>query len=330
MSRTPPKPQDSFVIQKAMSCMRSLLQVMAIAFATVASDVAQAGFGVDLSPEYLDAYKRNCALSMAEVRTLRRHNVLFVPGYLVGGQPAYFAEQLDWLHSIEVEGQKVAIRAGQSTATNGPIVATAIRKSTKPVILVTHSKGSVDALEALRTDAALRSKVKAWISLQGVFFGSPVADLLLDGTVVNPAISDIILGLLGGTRESAEGLTTRTALAYYRKHEAAIALVLRKVPAIAFVSDINRVQGAQTKTLLEISYDLMRREGILNDGLVPIYSAVLPGMDFVKILGVDHIVPVMPTLQPFDRVRMTKVLLSLVLGAPEAARPRKLGCNNRP
>jgi hypothetical protein len=319
-----------FVIQEAMSCMRSLLQILLIALTTVASDVAQAGRGVDLSREYRDAYDRHCDLGAADVRALRRHKVLFVPGYLVGGQPAYFAEQLDWLRSIEVESEKVAIRAGQSAAINGPIVAEAVRNSTKPVILITHSKGSVDALEALRAKAALRSKVNAWISLQGVFFGSPVADTLLDGTVVNPVISDMILGLLGGTRQSAEGLSTRAAHAYYRKHEAAIALVLRKVPAIAFVSDISRAQGAQTNTLLEISYDLMRREGILNDGLVPIDSAVLPDMDFVKVIGVDHIAPVMPTLKPYDRVRMIKVLLSLVLRAPEAAPPRKAGCHNEP
>ena len=313
-----------------MPCTRSLLHVVLLAFATIASHDAQAGRGLDLSREYRDAYERNCALRTPDIRILRRHKVLFVPGYLVGGQPAYFAEQLDWLRSIEVEREKVAIRAGQSTAINGPIVAAAIRKSTKPVILITHSKGSVDALEALRAEAALRPKVNAWVSLQGVFFGSPVADILLDGTVVNPAISDMILGLLGGTRESAEGLTTRTALAYYRKHEAAIALVLREVPAIAFVSDMNRVPGAQSNTLLEFSYDLMRREGILNDGLVPIDSAALPEMNLVKVFGVDHVAPVMPTLQSFDRVRMTKVLLSLVLRAAETAPPGKSGCNNGP
>lgn len=309
--------------------MRSLLHVVLITVATVAADVAQAGRGLDRTREYLDAYDRDCALGTADVRALRRYKVLFVPGYLVGGQPAYFAEQLDWLRSMEVESEKVAIKAGRNIATNGPIVAAAIRNSTKPVILITHSKGSVDALEALRVETALRTKVRAWISLQGVFFGSPVADTLLDGTVVSPVISDMILGFLGGTRESAEGLTTRTALAYYRKNEAAISLLVHKVPAIAFVSDVDRLQGARTNTLLEIPYDLMRREGILNDGLVPVDSAVLPGMDFVKVVGVDHIAPVMPTLRRFDRVRMTEALLSLMLRPPKGVPPHKSACNNR-
>lgn len=308
--------------------MRILLPVVLIALATVTSGVVQAGRSVDRTQEYLDAYERDCALGTADVRALRRYKVLFVPGYLVGGQPAYFAEQLDWLRSMEVASEKVAIKAGQSTAINGPIVAAAIRKSAKPIILITHSKGSVDALDALRVEAALQTKVRAWISLQGVFFGSPVADTLLDGTVMSPVISDMILGFLGGTRESAEGLTRRAALAYYRKHIAAISAVVRKVPTIAFVSDADLVKGGRTNTLLEIPYELMRRDGILNDGLVPVESAVLPGMDFVKVVGVDHIAPVMPTPQRFDRVRMTKALLTLVLRTPMSATKHKSGCSN--
>lgn len=325
---TPPELQDAFVIQKVMSCMRRLLQVALIVVATVASVVAQAGGGIDRTQEYQDAYDRNCAPGTADIRALRDYRVLFVPGYLVGDQPDYFADQLEWLRSIKVESEKVSIKAGQSIAINGPIVAAAIRKSAKPVILVTHSKGSIDTLEALRVEAALRNKVRAWISLQGVFFGSPVADTLLDGTVISPVVSDLILGILGGTRESAEGLTTTTAVAYYRKFEAAISLVVRKVPSVALVSDVDRVKGVQNNTLLEFSYDLMRREGIPNDGLVPVTSGVLPGMDFVKVLGVDHIAPVMPTLQRFDRVRMTRALLTLMLKAPKSAPPHKSGCNN--
>jgi len=251
---------------------------------------------------------------------------LFVPGYLTGRNPAYFADQIDWLHSIDVESTKVAIRAGQSIAINGSIIAAAIRNSTKPVILITHSKGSVDALEALRTKPALQAKVRAWISLQGVFFGSPVADILLDGTLLNPVISDTILGFLGGTRQSAEDLTTNTALAYYRRHRIEISTVVRNVRSIAFASDLDGMGAARINTLLEIPHELMRRVGIPNDGLVPVDSAVLPGMDFVKVSGVDHIAPVMPALQRFNRVRMTKILLSLVLRAPNATPFRDSVC----
>jgi len=317
-----------FVIQKAMSRRQSLLHIALAVLVTLASPAAQAARGLDLTRQYLAAYDRNCALRSADARVLRRHNVLFVPGYLAGRNPAYFAEQIDWLHSIDVQTTKVAIRAGQSIAINGSIIAATIRNSTKPVILITHSKGSVDALEALRTEPALQAKVRAWVSLQGVFFGSPLADILLDGTLLNPVISDTILGFLGGTRQSAEDLTTKAALAYYRKHRTAISTVLRKVRSIAFASNLDGAEAARVKSLLEIPHELMRHEGIPNDGLVPVDSAVLPGMDFVKVSGVDHIAPVMPALQDFDRIGMTKTLLSLVLRAPNTVPFRNSVCRN--
>jgi hypothetical protein len=309
-----------------MGCKRSLLQVLVMALAMLAADAARAAGGVDLTREYLDAYGRDCAFGTAHVQVLRRHKVLLVPGYLGNLHPSYFAEQLRWLASIGVEREKVAIRSGQGVTINAPIVAAAIRDSARPVVLITHSKGSVDALEALRAEPSLRTKVKGWVSLQGAFFGSPVADILLDGSLLDPAVSTAILGFFGGTRESARGLTTSASLAYYRDHTAAIAMVVRRVPAIAFASALDGAPDARAKTLLEIPRELMWREGIRSDGLVPIDAAVLPGMDFVKVSGVDHIAPVMPALERFDRVRMTKALLLLALRAPFRSLPRNAGC----
>jgi hypothetical protein len=58
---------------------------------------------------------------------------------------------------------------------------------------------------------------------------------------------------------------------------------------------------------------------------VPLDAAVLPGMDFVKIAGVDHIAPVMPAQRPFDRIRMTKALL-LALDTPLRGIARDAAC----
>jgi len=306
---------------------RNLLQVLVIALGMLAVGGTRAADGVDLTREYLDAHGSDCAFGAAHVEVLRRHKVLLVPGYFGNLHPAYFAEQLRWLASIGVDREKVAVTPGKSVAINAPIVAAAIRDSAQPVILVTHSKGSVDALEALRAEPSLRTKVKGWVSLQGAFFGSPVADLLLDGSLLDPVVATAILWIFGATKEAAEGLTTGASRAYYRDHSAAIGAVVREVPAIAFASALNGTSGAPTKTLLEIPRELMWREGIRSDGLVPTDAAVLPGMSFVKISGIDHIAPVMPALERFDRVRMTKALL-LVLQAPFRGLPRDAACED--
>lgn len=284
--------------------------------------------GADLTQEYLAVYRSACVFGTGHEEVLRRHKVLLVPGYFSDLDPAYFGDQLKWLNSIGVEHEKIPVRSRQSVAINSPIIAGAIRGSEKPVILITHSKGSVDVLDTLRAEPSLRPKVKGWVSLQGAFFGSPVADMLLDGSQFNPLVATMILGYLGGSKESAQSLTTGASHAYYRKYQAMIDTVLREVPAVAFASAIESESGTQVSMTLAIPHALMWNKGLRNDGLLPIEAAVLPGMPFVKIFGVDHITSVMPTAQRFDRVRMTKALL-LVLRAPFGSLRGDVGCNAR-
>ncbi len=287
---------------------------------------AGAARAADLTAQYLEAYRDECALGPAHREVLRRHKVLLVPGYFGNLHPGYFGTQLRWLAALDVEHEKVAVRPGQSVEVNAPIVAAAIRASRKPVVLITHSKGSVDTLDALLADAALRSKVKGWVSLQGAFFGSPVADMLLDGALLEPAISTAVLQFFGGSKEAAQGLTTKASRVYYRERAVAINRVVREVPAVAFASALDGEPGSRTKTLLEIPRELMWREGIRSDGLVPLEAAVLPSMDFVKVTGVDHMAPVMPALHRFDRVRMTSALLLLALREQFRGLPRTPKC----
>ncbi len=290
--------------------------VIALAvFTALAIGITRLADGADLTRAYLNAHAGNCGLSAAHVNALRRYQVLLVPGYFADYEPAYFADAMRWLASIGVAHQKVAIASGQSVATNSAIIATAIRQAAQPILLITHSKGSVDTLDALLSEAALRTKVHGWISLQGAFFGSPVADKLLDGSAINPLFATLILGFFGGTRESAHGLSTGASRQYYRERAAAIRQLLRDVPALALASAVDAKPDTVANTSLELPYEWMAREGIRNDGLIPIDAAVLPDMDFIRLSGIDHIAPVMAAQKPFDRVRMLKALL-LTLRAP--------------
>ena len=282
----------------------------------------------DLTRDYLNAYDDRCAFGAAHAKALRAYKVLLVPGYLGDLYPHYFNDHLRWLAAIGVEREKLPVHSGQSVSVNGPIIAAAIAQSAKPVILITHSKGSVDTLEALLSDANVRRKVKGWLSLQGTFFDSPVADKLLDGSLLNPLVATLILGFFDGTQKSAQNLTTDAAKTYYRNHATTIAPLLRDVPAIAFASAVGSAPEDQPSTTLEIPHELMAREGIRNDGLVPLTSAILPGMNYVKVSGVDHVATVMPARRPFSRVRMTQALL-LALIEPLRTLPRDAGCAPR-
>jgi len=304
----------------APRCFAALVTALIVA---VASAVCAAA-SVDSTQKYLNAYRSDCAFGAAHAEVLKRHKVLLVPGYFSDLNPLYFSDQLQWLAANGVEHLKVPVKSRQSVEINSPIIATAIRDAAKPVILITHSKGSVDTLDALLAESSLKTKVRGWISLQGTFFGSPVADMLLDETRLNPLITLLILENLGGTRDSARSLTTGASHAYYRDHKPAIEQLVREVSGIAFASAVDGPSDGQARTRLEIPLELMRLQGIRSDGLVPLDAAVLPGMAFVKISGVDHIAPVAPAVQRFDRVRMTKALLLLL--APFRELPDSASC----
>jgi hypothetical protein len=304
-----------------MKCTLNLLRFLLLALALPAAAGAGTTGGVDRTRAYLDAYAGNCAFGTAHAAALRTHKVLLVPGYFGNLDPGYYRDQLRWLASIGVERETVAVTPGRSAAINAAIVAAAIRAAAKPVILITHSKGSVDTLEALRAEPGLRKKIAGWVSLQGVFLGTPVADMLLDGTMLDPIVATVVIGFLGGSKDAADGLTTFASGAYYRDHAGAISRLIGEVPVIAFASAVD----SRTPTLLQIPRELMARKGIRSDGLVPLDAAVLPGMDFVKVNGVDHIAPVMPALHAFDRVRMTKALLLTLRGVFRGL-PGDAGC----
>lgn len=306
--------------------MTGLLQSLFIVFGLLISSAVVAASGADLTRSYQALYKADCALRQDQILALRKHKVLLIPGYFSNFEPAHFAEHMQWFTTIGVAHEKVNVQAGQSTAVNAAIVATAIRQSTLPVILISHSKGSVDTLEALRTEPTLQPKVKGWVSLQGVFFGSPIADMLLDENFLNPLFSTLILGFFGGTKDGAQGLTTTASSKYYQNHKTVISAIVRDIPNIAFASALDAKPGTTQTTQLELPHDLMRRVGIPNDGLVPIDSAVIPGMNFIKVSGVDHIAPVMPAMMKYDRIRMTKALL-LLLQSPYSNAHRESPCS---
>ncbi|MDD5628691.1 MAG: hypothetical protein PHU21_06475, partial [Elusimicrobia bacterium] len=157
----------------------------------------------------------------------------------------------------------------------------------------------------------LRGKVRGWVSIQGALLGTPVADYIAASPKLD-ALAAKLLSLLGGTVESLYSMTTAAAREFCRKNDGAIRELIGSLPAIAFASWKDPAPGPPN-SLLAIPRNIMARQGIKNDGLMPAANAVLPGMDFVMAAGVDHADPAMRSLQDYDRLRLTKTLLSLLL-----------------
>jgi len=264
----------------------------------------------------------------ALIETLSDYELIFVPGFLsdavidlgdFGGTRQmtklgqYFDEQLDWLKAMGVEARRLEIESEESVAFNSQIIANAIRSSNKSqVILVSHSKGSIDSLETLLKVPSLRHKVHAWLSIQGAFGGSPVAEDILNDKPLS-AFAEELLHRLGGTHQALADLGTTLRAEYLIENGAYIKELLAETPVLSFTSYKEDTPGWDT--LLELSRDyLLNDYGLDNDGLVAWNDAVLQGSDYIKVEGVDHAVPVMYcTFIQYDRIRFLKSALALLL-----------------
>ncbi len=305
---------------------RSAKPGSAAAGAAEAFDGSLAGETLDLSGEYEETSRRapRTALRAAgstDLKELRRYKVLLVPGFMSGpaialGElaawrgPRYFGDQLDWLREMGVECELVGIHTLQSFKHNARVIARAVEASAKPVILLTHSKGGLDALEMLISRPDLRSRVSGWIPVQAPFRGSPLAELPLASRA--PALLDWI----GGTREAADAMSPQRSRAYFVRHRRVIGKILRGLPIIAYASSTRKMAPDWLRLVnppLAWLLDGAARLGGPGDGLVPARSAVLPGMSYVVADGVDHFMPFVATSRPFDRLRFTQTLLTMLL-----------------
>ena len=160
--------------------------------------------------------------------------------------------------------------------------------------------------------------MKGWVSIQGAFLGSPVADYIVENSLTGPALGAKLWEAIGGSRESLLSLTTSKAQARWSQGGGATKDLLNALPSIAFSSAGPSASSGVSHQILTEFGQWLSSYGP-NDGLMPVDRASLPGMVIVKTTGIDHADPVMrdplipASRDVFDRVRMTKALLSVLL-----------------
>ena len=97
--------------------------------------------------------------------------------------------------------------------------------SGRKVVILSHSKGGLDTLEALRVNRPVwKVPVVGWVSLQAPFFGSPIADQVPD------AFAEHLLEALGGDERALREQTVADRRRYMRENEDTIRRLAGSIP----------------------------------------------------------------------------------------------------
>lgn len=230
----------------------------------------------------------------------------------------YFEDQKRWLKSVNADFKQIKVETEDGSEKIATTITKELLKSDKPVLLLTHSKGGMDALVALVRHPALANKIVGWIFIQTPFLGSPVADYL-EKTDPWKTIAHLVLTLLGGSGESLRDLTTDRRVPWYENNKAAIEKLRQDIPILTFGSwkddDPNKKDS-----VFEFSRNLMvKYMGVDSDGLVPWKSAILPNGYYVTVEGLDHASTVVNNkFIRLDKKRFTNALFNLLFEIKKA------------
>jgi hypothetical protein len=230
------------------------------------------------------------------------------------GFGGYFDEQREALGAQGIDAVELDVDSEGSIATNAVEVARAVGAAPGPVTLVTHSKGSLDALAALIANPALApTRLQAWVSLQAPFYGSPLADLNSRDPLMRALTGYLLKEGFGGSPETLLDLQVSARRLYQRAHAAAIRDIVQAAPTICYGSYLTD----DMPSLFRITWLICKFAGEpRNDGLVGVASAHLPGAIRVGEAGVDHAMAVLevPGAGPFDPATCLTALLGMALG----------------
>ncbi len=278
---------------------------------------------------YQNYLKKQDALSRSSwIKLLAPYQVVFVPGYLYDPLTGaadfslaeklrmgeYFTDQLKWLRDLGISSEIMVLNSENSVEQNALNLVSRLERYNKPLIIVSHSKGSLETLEALRIQPRLRDQIRSWISLQAPFYGSPIADLVDEDPTLRAISKKLLENLWDGTIDSLVDLKTCERGHYMEMHRIDFEDIVFEVPMISVGSYIKE-RGFFGRSVMDPFRDfVLDATNEDNDGLVSLSSSILPLSRYVILEDVDHAQPVMPSLgKSFNRLEMLQTLLRMEL-----------------
>jgi hypothetical protein len=217
--------------------------------------------------------------------------VLLVPGIFTDRYPWYLRKVRRALRAREL-----AIDTEGTVRQNAAAIRDAVLREREPVVLMGHSKGPIDIHAALCLHPEIVPRVRAFVSLQAPFAGTPLA---------TDAKARPLLRALAPDSFFEMGYDERRAFLAQHRPEP-------PVPTVALATFTSRAGWPLEKTRRYIAGHYGER----TDGFVPFVDAQIPGARLVALTGIDHAAVALPWLRPFaplDAGRAATALVALAL-----------------
>ena len=219
--------------------------------------------------------------------------VLLVPGIFTDFYPAYLKAVRRGLGA-----RKIDIDTQGTMAGNAARIRDAVLREPVPVVLVGHSKGPLDIHAALVLHPEIVPRVRAFVSLQAPWAGTPLA--------TDPKRSRILRRL--------------APAAFFQMSYDQRKLFLRDhpevppVPTVALATSARRAGFLLEKTRRYIE----EQYGAESDGFVPTVDEQIPGARLVLLRGMDHAAVALSWMRPrapYAPGRMARAVVALALRA---------------
>ena len=269
-------------------------------------------------------YEQPTVLSSERLAVLQKHQVLLVHGLLgeVGLGVRRFLDKidsdqrvLDYYKEQEAVFREHGIafeRVAHKSKTvdrSGGKIAEAVLRSRKPVLLISHSKGCVDTLDALLKLQARGEldRVAGWVAMQGVFAGAPQAESYVKHGGKR-AFGIVAMRVMGGDFDAIRDLTPEARAKYHAKHAEQIRSLVDSLPIICLAT----WEPLERKERKSMAKDEAGNSPLTRPSKIQPESSILKGTDYVAKSGINHNITVIRGKKHYDRKAMTRAFLAML------------------
>jgi pimeloyl-ACP methyl ester carboxylesterase len=280
---TPPKPQMASRVSKPQDVFQLGPKAQGPGSGEKIGWLTKQSAGDDQTARFEQVYAQAAAGKPVMPADAKDNLYVTVQGLFGKHYPGYMDENAKALKSEGLQVMKAPIDTDVGAEANAKtlrdFVIAQSEASGKKVVLIGHSMGGVDITEALSLYPELKDHVRAVVTLQTPYAGTPIASDMFNDPKVKPMIEGIFKNVLHGDPRAMGDLSYESRQAFLAAHPYPAG-----IPTVSI--------GSSTEAPLSMvgaGRDYMKnRYGAASDGMVAEADSYIPGAAWVRLTGMDH------------------------------------------